>query len=328
MINAFRNFNPLSILWLVVILIILRVSYLFTMPDQFEVVLVESFARQLIPWAYENSFSPGANLFMAGLLVLGQSLLLNFVVNQYNLLGKPSFLPALMYITLSSLFTSFLVLSPPLICNFLLIWMLFKLLSLYKSEDAKSTVYDLGMITAVCSLIYLPYIYLFLAIWTALLLLRPFNWREWVAGIFGYITVFFFLAVYYYLNDQFGYFYKIWIPLGTKFPQSIHINYYKFLLLIPVALILVLSFFKLRQNFFKSYVHVRRSFQLLFIIFLIAGLSFYVKSSFRLNHFLMCAVPAAIFFAYYFLYAAKRWFYDTLFILLLAGIIYFQFNTF
>ena len=206
--------------------------------------------------------------------------------------------------------------------------MLFKLLDFYKGDNAMSNAYDVGMIVALGTLIYLPFIYMFLLIWIGLIIFRPFNWREWVSGIIGYATIFFFLAVIYYMKDEMSQFYTIWLPLGTKFPNSIHIDYYNYLILIPVIMILGLCFITLRQNFFKSYVQVRKSFQLLFWFFLIGGLSFYVKEQFNLNHFLLCAVPAAVFFAYYFLYAGKKWFYETLFLLLLAGIIYFQFNTF
>lgn len=328
MINIFRRFNPLNALWLAIILFVLRIGYAFTAPENIEFTFVEPFTRTLIPFSYEHVFTTGANIFLAAVLVFIQALLLNYLVNRNNLLSKPSFLPALMYVIVSGLFTPFLVLSPPLICNFLVIWMLFKLFDFYKGEDAKSTAYDVGMIVALGTLIYLPFTYLFLALWIALIIFRPFNWREWVAGIIGYATVFFFLAVIYYMNNQLNQFYSIWLPLGTKFPKSINIYYYNYLLLIPVIIILVLCFITLRQNFFKSYVQIRKSFQLLFWFFLIAGASFYVKEQFNLNHFLLCAVPVAVFFAYYFLYAGKKWFYESLFFLLLAGIIYFQFNTF
>jgi hypothetical protein len=95
-----------------------------------------------------------------------------------------------------------------------------------------------------------------------------------------------------------------------------------------VIIILVFCIFTLQQNFFKSYVQTRKSFQLLFFVFLIALFSFYIRTEFHLDHFLLCAAPAAVFFAYYFLYARTRWFYETLYIILLASIIYFQFNTF
>lgn len=329
MISIFKVFNPLNVLWLAILMFILRIGFIAEAPGKIEFVFIEPFARLLVPVAYEYAFSPMLNIFLAGVLVLGQALLLNYLVNHYNLLGKPSFLPSLMYVTLTSLFAPFMVLSSPLICNFLVIWMLFKLFSFYKSDDAKSTAYDLGMIVAIGSIIYFPYIYLFLAIWIALVIFKPFNWREWVSGILGYLTIFFFFAVFYYLNNKLVSFYHIWAPLGTRFPNSIKItNYYNYLVLVPVVLILVLYFVKLQQNYYKSYVQVRKSFQLLFIIFLIGGLSFYVKSEFNLNHFLLCVVPLSVFFSYYFITAGKRWVYESLYLLLLISIIYSQFNTF
>jgi len=329
MISFLKTLNPFSILWLVVVLVVSRAGYLLYAPEKTEFAFSEPVARLLIaPGSYLNPAVTTYNVLLAAAIVFIQSLLINRLVNHFNLLGKPTFLPALMYITASALFKSFLVLSPPLLCNFLVIWMLFRLFSFYKSSDAKSAAYDLGMMVAIGSVIYLPFIYLFLVLWIALFIFRPFNWREVVASIIGYITIFFFLAVYYFLSDSINQFSAIWLPLATKFPDRINIYYYNYLVLVPVIAILVLCFFKLQQNFFKSYVQVRKSFQLLFIVFLVAGLSFYVKTPFNLNHFLLCTVPLAVFFAYYFLYAKSKWFYESLYLLLLISIIYFQFNTF
>ena len=328
MINLFRTYNPLNVLWLAIILIMLRMGYVYHAPGKIEFTFVESFARLLFPVAYEYALSPIVNIFLAGVIVFIQAILLNQLCSHFNLLGRPTFLPGLMYVVVSGLFTPFLILTSPLICNFLLIAMLYKLLDLYKGNDAQSIAYDLGMIVAVGSLIYLPFIYMFLIIWIALIIFKPFNWREWMAGIMGYATIYFFLAVFYYMTDRLDQFYTIWLPLTSKFPYRISFNYYNYLILIPVIVILLLCLVKIRQNFFRSYVQIRKSFQLLAIIFIVAGLSFYVKTEFHLNHFLLCAVPAAIFFSYYFLYANVRWLYESLFFLLLIGIVYFQFNTF
>ena len=328
MINFFKTLNPLNILWLAILLFALRAGYLFNAPAKIDFAFERLFSRLLLPLSDQYEISPFFNILLAGLLVFIQALLVNYLVNHFNLLGKPTFLPALMYVTVSGLFTPFLVLSPPLVCNFLVIWMLFKLFSFYKSKDAKSAAFDLGIIVAIGSLIYLPFIYMFLATWIALVIFRPINWRELIAVVLGYVTIFFFLAVYYYLDDSLAKFYSIWLTLATKFPDAININYYNYLVLIPVIAILVLCFFKLQQNFFRSYVQIRKSFQLLFIVFLIAGLSFYTEAAFQLNHFLLCGVPVAVFFSYYFLYAKRKWFYELLFGLLLISIVYFQFNTF
>jgi hypothetical protein len=328
MINIFRNYNPLTIFWLIILLFIMRAGYLIYSPANVQLMLAEPFMRAILPVGYANSFSPSLSMFLAAVVVLSQALLLNYLINVHNLLGKPSFLPALMYVVISGLFTSFLVLSAPLMCNYLVIWMFGKLLQLYKDEDAKSTGYDLGMIAAIGTLIYLPFVYQVLVIWMALVVFRPFDWRDYAASIIGYATIFFFIAVFYYLHDSLNNFHKIWLPLGTPIKNFTAFDKYDYFLLIPVAMIVVLGLFRLQENFFKSYVLVRKAFQLLLFVFIIAALSFYVRPEFGSIHFLLCAVPIAIFFAYYFLYARKRWFYETLFFLLIVGIIYFQFNTF
>jgi hypothetical protein len=328
MINAFRALNPLNILWLALFSLALRIGYIVQLPPSIEFVFVESFTRSILPVSFGNYLTPILNLLVAAVLVFAQALWLNQLVNKYNLLGKPTFLPALMYVTISALLVPFLILSPPLICNFLVLWMIDKLFSLYKDERAKGTAFDLGMIVGVGTLIYFPYIYMFLAVWLALVIFRAFDWREWVGVLVGFATIFFFLAVYYYWNDRLQQFYAIWRPLGSSFPNQIKFNYYNYLVLIPVILIFGLGFIRLRQNYFKSYVQIRKAFQMLTIVFIIAALSFYVKANFRVSHFMLCAVPASIIFAYYFLYSTRRWFYEGLYALLIGGIIYFQFNTF
>jgi hypothetical protein len=328
MIQLFRSYNPLNVLWLAILLIFLRLGYLYSIPAKTDFPFAELFSRLHLSAASLYNIPPALNLFIATTIVFIQALLLNYLVNYHNLLGKSTFLPALMYITSSCLFTPFLLLGPPLVCNFLVIWMLAKIFDFYKGDDAKSTSYDLGMIVAIGTLFYLPFIFMFLVIWISLIIFRPFNWREWVACIIGFATIFFFLAVSYYLNDNLSEFYSIWLPLTTKFQVHINFNYYNYLVLIPVIIILVLGFFKLQQNFFKSYVLTRKSMQLLMFLALVGGFSFYIRPDFHPDHFLLCAIPAAVFFAYYFLYASYRWFYESLYILLLVSIIYFQFNTF
>jgi len=328
MINFFKTLNPLNMIWLVVVLFGLRAGYLFNLPVKIDAAFSVPLGKLLLTKGLYFELSPAANVVIAALITFVQALLLNRLVNHYNLLGKPTFLPALMYITVSGLFTPFLVLSAPLICNFLVLWMLFKLLGFYKSKDSKAAAFDLGMIVALGALIYLPFIYLFLLIWIALIIFKPFNWREWITCILGYTVVFLFLAVYYYLNNSIMLFGSIWLPLATKFPGTVSVNYLNYIILVPVFLILMLCFFRLRQNFYKSYVQIRKSFQLLVITLLVTGLCFYTRAGFQLSHFLLCAIPAAVFFSYYFLYAARRWFYELLYLLLLVMVVYFQFNTF
>ncbi|RYD78553.1 MAG: beta-carotene 15,15'-monooxygenase, partial [Sphingobacteriales bacterium] len=225
MINQFRKLNPVNLILLLAYTFFMRIVIFYEVPARLNFDFLEPFARLLINIDLDNAFSPSANIFFAGILVFTQSLIFNRIINNHNLLAKPSFLPALMYITGASLFLPFMVLSPALICNFLLIWLIDKFLKLAKSANSITTVFDIGMIIALGTLIYFPFMAMILMIFLSLLLFRSFNWREWVAGFIGFLTVFFFLAVFYYWKDNLGSFYQIWKPLGNKFPSVFKINY-------------------------------------------------------------------------------------------------------
>lgn len=324
MIQQFRSINPLNIILLLGIAILLRIGIFIHLPEQISFEFMEPFARLLIDIPLENAFSPLTNVLIALVILIIQALIFNRIINSYGLLGKPTFLPALLYITTGSLLSPFLLLSPTLICNFLILWMIDKFLSVYKRDEVRSVMFDLGMIVALGTLIYFPFISMLPLLWISLIIFRPFNWREWVAVISGYITIFFFLAVFYYWNDSLDKFYQIWLPLATKFPTNLRINLYDSLVLIPVFIILILGFFQLQKNFFRSVVQLRKSFQLLFFMFIIGLLSFYLKQNLVLYHFLLCAPPASALMAYYFLHAGTRWLYESLYLVLISCIIYFQ----
>lgn len=324
MIQQFRSLNPLNVLLLAIVAIFLRMGVLLQLPDKLNFDYIEPFARFLVAIP-ENAVSPSANLWISLAITLLQAFIFNKIINHYNLLGKPTFLPALVYITVTSLFTPFILLSPTLVCNFIVLWMIEKFLSIYRREDVRSALFDLGMMVGLGTLIYFPFIAMLPLLWISLVIFRPFHWREWMTGIIGFLTIFFFLAVYYYWNDTLAQFYNIWLPLAKPFPVNYKVNWYDYLVLIPVVIILVLGIIQLRSNFFRSFVQTRKSFQLLFFMLILSLISFYLKTDFRIYHFLLCGPPAAVMMAYYFVQAGtKRWVYEGLYLMLVGFIIYFQ----
>lgn len=325
MINQFRKLNPVNLILLLAYTFFMRMVIFHETPAHLNFDFLEPSARLLIDFDSENIFSPSANIFFAAILVFIQALIFNRIINNHNLLAKPSFLPALMYITGASLFLPFMVLSPALICNFFLIWIIDKFLKLSKSANSITTVFDIGMIIAIGTLVYFPFVTMLIMIFLSLLLFRSFNWREWVAGLVGFLTVFFFLAVFYYWEDNLNSFYQIWKPLGNKFPSVFKINYNDYLVLIPVVVIIILASLQLRENFFRSFISTRKGFQMLFFMFLVSSVSFYLKPDFRIWHFLLCVPPGSVLLAYYFSNAKKRWFYETLFLLFVLSVQYFLF---
>lgn len=325
MINQFRTLNPINLLLLAAFTIFMRLAIYLQLPEHLNFAFLEPYAKFFITLPTGNPFSSGANVFFATIIIYLQALLFNRVINNHSLLAKPSYLPALLYVTGSSLFLPFMVLSAPLICNFLMIWMLDKFFKIGKVSTAMSMTFDIGMIVAFGTLIYFPFVVLLVLVWLGLLLFRPFSWREWFSGLLGFLNIFFLMAVYYYWNDNISQFYQIWQPLTNKFPSVLKINYNDYWVLLPVAVILILATIQLRENFFRSFIITRKAFQLLFFAFVLAIASFYTKPDFRVNHFLLSVPSGAVLLAYYFANAKKRWFYESLFAALIIAIQYFLF---
>ena len=324
MINLFRRFTPANLVFLIAIALILCIGAFIHLPSAFHPILFEPAITSFLGNFEAITLTPLSNVLITLLLTVTQALVLNRIVDNHNLLGRPTFLPALMYVTTASLLLPFLALTPTLLCNFFLIWMIDKLLKTYHRKEVKSTLFDLGMLVAVGTLFYFPFIVMFPLLWIALIIFRPFDWREWISGLLGFATIYFILGIIYLWNNKLNEFYAIWTPLTKPFHTSFNIDIYDYLVLLPLALVLVLFLNTLRENFYKSVVHVRKSFQLLFFMFIFGVVSFYLKTDTPEFHFLMCAPPISIYMAYYFNFARIRWFYECVYTLLLVAILYFQ----
>ena len=325
MIQQFRNLNFFNIFILFALMIVLRLGVLWHLPDILNSGFNVFFTRILVNVDFDQLSPPLLNVFFASIIVFIQALIFNKIINDYNILGKASFLPALFYVICASVFSPFLILSPPLIANFLILFILNKVLREHKSVDSISAMFDLGLIVAIGTIIYFPFILFLLVLWISLILFKPFNWREWISVITGYLTIVFFLGVYYYWNDKLLSFYEIWKPLSTKIPFYLKINVLDYIVLFPLSICFILGLISLRVNFFKSFVLVRKSIQLLTLIFIVSILSYYLKADFRINHFLLCVIPVSVVLAYYFMNAKKKWIYESLCWMMIIFVVYFQF---
>jgi hypothetical protein len=265
------------------------------------------------------------NVSITSLLIFIQGIWLNNIVNEFSILYKGSYLPSLCYVITASIFPGFLTLNACTLSIFFLLWIFIRLFRLYKSNNALYICFDSGMIIALASLFYFPSVLWLLIVFFALLLFRPFIWREWLAAICGFMVPYIFLAMYYFWNDKFGSFTSIWEPLQNKiWNTEVDTLLNNFIPLIPLAIILLLAIVRLRANFYKNVLQVRKSQQLIIISIFICAASYYIKPSFELNHFIVLTPMLSIFAAYYFMAEKRKWIAELLMLTLIGSVLYFQ----
>ncbi len=327
MIKLFRQLNPLNLLVLAGLLLLLRMpSILIThLPDsttEFDTLVVEFPFLETI----RNLFTAEVLQIIACVVIYVQALLLNRIIHQYSLLTKPSHLPALMYVVCSNLLVPFLPFRIVLLGNFFTIWLIKKNIELYRKSSAQMVVFDMGMLIAMGTYLYVPFLIVFPLSVISLLIFRSFNWREWIALPLGVLAIFIPIFTYYKLNHSEDILAEKFKFLKIIPHFYIAVGWQEYLILLPIMLVLVLSIIRLRHNFWKSYVLVRKFFQFLLIMLPFVGMSCYWATN-VLSHFLLCMPALSVYMAYYFLNVERRWVYESLFGLIIVVLIYLRFST-
>ena len=255
-------------------------------------------------------------------LITIQAYLFNTLINRFEVLYKNSNIPVIIFIILYGLIPDFLSLSPFILVNTLMPLALWKIFALYKSERPVTRAFDTGFVFSLMILCYLPMALLVVFMYLCIAILRPFNWREWVASALGLATPAILLFTILLVTNKMHL--RItevntdtWLPVIKL--QSLSWHY--ILPALVIAVILFLSFLKLYANYSKNVIRMRK-FQLCFmllLIFLLLIILIPVQQS--AARFSLLIPPLCLFLSYYFIAIRKVWWFEilsTVFILLIA----------
>lgn len=241
----------------------------------------------------------------AFLLFFAQATLLNRIVNTLKLFPRPHYLTGMAYLLLSSMMTDWSVFSAPLLLNLLLIWIWYLLVKLSHSNNPKSAIFNIAVLTGILPLIYAPALVYVLLLLFALLVIRPPRVTEVLVAVIGVITPYYFFSVILYLTNQWTVAkllpsFTFYLP---KMPSSLWISGAILLLLVPF----LMGGYFIQDNLNKMLIQIRKSWSLLLLLLVISVLVILVTPGRDYMPWLMIIVPLAVFHAatYYFLQA--RW---------------------
>lgn len=327
MISIFRSYHPGVILLLLLYTAMFRVPILlaavpFSPPESSN--YLSSLIYQLLGWLIgdRNYIYHVA----ASVLVIFQALYFNFIINHYRILSRPSYLPAMAYVLISSVLIEFTLLTPALIANTFLLFALSKVLSTYKKDKAAPVLFDASLLVSIASLFFFPYIAFFLFILASLVMLRPFNLREFFMSVLGLLLPYYFIGVYFFWIRNLDAFWKTIEITQLNFPVQQLERSIRVLVTGSVLLAVILwNFFYVQANLFRMVVQVR-SYLMVFIFLFIAGLfSLLIQFTGELDHFVWIALPVGLAFAIFFTESRRRWIAELLHFFLLLSALFFQY---
>jgi len=258
-------------------------------------------------------------------LLYTQALMINYLVNEYRMIIKATYLPAMAFLLLTSLLPEWNYLSSPMLANSFILWMFIYLFSLYNSNNAKAQVYNIGLITGITSYIYFPSAAFLICVLLGLMILKPFRLNEIVLFFLGCLTPYYFHGVYLFLFGDLSF--RNFFPLiSIRIPvlkNSIWLAGSILLLTIPF---LVGGYF-VQANLRRMLIQVRKNWSVLLIYLLLAFFVPFINSDRSFETWILVTVPFAAFHACAYFYPIKRWFPLVVFFITIGYILYQQYGT-
>jgi hypothetical protein len=260
---------------------------------------------------------------VAFVLLYVQALMINYLVNEYRLTTRQTYLAGMAYLLLTSLVPEWSYLSSPLVAATFVIWMFIKLYRLYNVAGAKGKLFNIGLLAGISSFIFFPSALFIACILLGLMILKPFRLNETLLFLVACLTPYYFYAVYLFLTDQ--------LTLTELFPHiNVSVPQVKSTIWVALSTALLgvpflLGGYYIQVHLRKMLIQVRKNWSILLLYLLLAIFVPYINNSETLHAWVLTAAPFAAFHASGY-YHGGKWVTNVLFFLTLGYVLYLQYG--
>ncbi|MET0636386.1 MAG: hypothetical protein ABWZ25_10195 [Chitinophagaceae bacterium] len=324
MVGIFKQKNPFNLLVLLILGVVIKLP-MFSNPRAPAMrpgdgVLYDAILRFLDPAS--RSFTILYPLLAFALLFI-QAVWLNNFVNNQRMINKPSYLPGMSYLLVTSLLPEWNQFSPPLLVNTILLLVLSWLFSTYNKANAKGLIFNIGVALGIAGFLFISSLTFVLWVLLALAVMRPFRITEWLICLLGITTPFYFYAIFIVIGGEWSW--QGFLPHVTigmpSLKQSLWLAGSVFLIMVPF----LVGGYYVQENLRRMLINVRKGWSLLLLYLMASLLLPFVNTTGTFENWLMAMIPMAAFHACTYFYSTWRPFAVLLFWLTLAYIFSYQY---
>jgi len=213
----------------------------------------------LYPYFFENSHSHILNQLVTLITIMVGAFFVNFLAVEQEIISKTNYLPAFFYILFAFSSNSKGAIEPLLTANLFILPSLYFLMNSYRKDHALADFYKAGLLMGLASFFCIHYIVVFPLSFFALVILRPFNWREWTVLLLGLITPLYLYVCFCYLatNESFTVFEMM--KEATTTMQSPVISEYYIGFIFIIILMVVFAFAMYLSKGFGNKVKTKKT---------------------------------------------------------------------
>lgn len=260
-------------------------------------------------------FQSSVATMLTFVLVLIQSFLLVRLNTRFIFINNRTYLPALLYILFTASVPDLQRLNPVIFSGFFLLLALEKIYESYSTSKVAYEFFVAAMYLATGSLFY-PFLLFFIVIlWIGLAIMKPFNWREWMFTVLGFLLPMYFTFSYYYLvYDQPL---RLWNDFVSVFTVVFAHSHYPVPVIIFMVLMLVLLLVAIQfmgRTFSTKKILPRKAFTIFMWLFVISVVVYLLVGNASIELLFLAAIPVSYLIAHYFA-LVKSYFWGNIFLL-------------
>lgn len=323
MTGTFKANNPVNTFLLLIYGVLLKLP-MFLHPVKPVAQQTDGFLyrQMLLNLDPVSSKLPAIYPILAFFLLFIQAITFNQLANGQKLMQKPNYLIGMSYLLITSLFKEWNILSAPLIVSAMLVWVWARMSSLNQAKSPMGALFNIGIVIGISTFFYPPSMAFAALIIFGLVVIRPFRLSEWIISLLGIVTPYYFLLSYVFLTDKWkGYKLKGFSISLPKFYD----NAWALAAIIIVLAITSIGLLFIRKNFLRQLVQTRKSWNLVFLYFIVALFVPFINATHSFEYWILCSIPLSAFAGAAFFYPQVKWFPRLLHWMMVAFVIAFTY---
>ena len=255
MLKLVRNHSPFTVLILFIYCLLLHLPGLMRpLPPQAGDAVYSAVLAIPDFLFHGNAFCYS---LLAVVMLFMQGVYLNGIAERRRLYLQSTYVPLFCAVSVSALLPANAVFSPVLLALWPVLWALDLILAFPQPQHPRANIFNAGFLLSLAALIYFPAIGFLLLFIIALLLFRPLNAGEWIVGLLGYMTPFYFTAGILFLTDHLA-LVRGWPALGISLPRQMNHPVYLSVMIGGVAALLWSGLYALQGALSRMAISVRR----------------------------------------------------------------------
>lgn len=269
---------------------------------------------------FSNKSSFLASQFITFFSIIIGAFFVNYIAINQEITSKTNYLPAFLYIFFGFSATTNRHIEPILIANLCVLPAIYFIASAYRQDTALSAIFKAGLLLGLASFFYAYYILFFPIAVIAVIILRSFNWREWVLLIIGLLLPVYIYMCVSYLNGHGAFdILRIFKNNMANFQKPVVSEYYLVFFIITIFILVLSIFHYVSKGFGNKIKTVKIKYIILWLLFLSLIAMFYRQTTDMV--LLPCIIPLSIIMGDYLSEIKQLKIANTLLFLFLCGFV-------